>query len=150
MQDAVVDMDPISLIITSLEVKGAFPNTPHRRLSAIWEHMASMARILATRCPRLTGISGLGTLFNNGACDELPHASPLRRLGPSTKKWVRNALYSSTGDLSPESDNCPYPPPSLLFLRFCYHKQVMCRLPSCNRRPLLLALPHKRCLRKQP
>ena len=30
MQDAVVDMDRISLIITSLDVQGAFPNTPHR------------------------------------------------------------------------------------------------------------------------
>ena len=39
MQDAVVDMDPISLIITSLDVKGAFPNTPNRLLRAIWEHM---------------------------------------------------------------------------------------------------------------
>ena len=39
MQDAVVDMDPISLIITSLDVKGAFPNTPHRLLRAVSEHM---------------------------------------------------------------------------------------------------------------
>ena len=39
MQDAVVDMDPISLIITSLDVKGAFPNTPHRLLQAMGEHM---------------------------------------------------------------------------------------------------------------
>ena len=39
MQDAVVDMDPISLIITSLDVKGAFPNTPHRLLQAVWKHM---------------------------------------------------------------------------------------------------------------
>ena len=39
IQDAVVDMDPISLIITSLDVKGAFPNTPHRLLRAVWEHM---------------------------------------------------------------------------------------------------------------
>ena len=39
LQDAVVDMDPISLIITSLDVKGAFPNTPHRLLRAVWEHM---------------------------------------------------------------------------------------------------------------
>ena len=39
MQDAVVDMDPISLIITSLDVKGAFPNTPQRLLRAVWEHM---------------------------------------------------------------------------------------------------------------
>ena len=39
MQDAVVDMDPISLIVTSLDVKGAFPNTPHRLLGAVWKHM---------------------------------------------------------------------------------------------------------------
>ena len=39
MQDALVYMDPISLIITSLDVKGAFPNTPHRLLRAVWEHM---------------------------------------------------------------------------------------------------------------
>ena len=39
MQDTVVDMDPISLIIRSLDVKGAFPNTPHRLLRAVWKHM---------------------------------------------------------------------------------------------------------------
>ena len=39
MQDAVVDMDPISLIIKSLDVKGAFPNSPHRLLRAVWKHM---------------------------------------------------------------------------------------------------------------
>ena len=39
MQDAVVDIDPISLIITSPDVKGAFPNTLHRLLRAVWEHM---------------------------------------------------------------------------------------------------------------
>ena len=39
MQDAVVDMDPISLIITSLDVKGVFPNIPHRLLQAVWKHM---------------------------------------------------------------------------------------------------------------
>ena len=32
-------MDPISLIITSLAVKGAFPNTLHRLLQAVWKHM---------------------------------------------------------------------------------------------------------------
>ena len=39
MQDALVDMDPISLIITSVDVKGAFPNTPHRLLLAVWKRM---------------------------------------------------------------------------------------------------------------
>ena len=39
MQGAVVDMDPISLIITSLDIKAAFSNTPHCLLQAIREHM---------------------------------------------------------------------------------------------------------------
>ena len=39
LQDAVVDMDPISLIISSLDVKVAFPNTSHRLLRAVWKHM---------------------------------------------------------------------------------------------------------------
>ena len=39
MQNAVVDMNPIGLIITSLDFKGAFPNTPHRLLRAVWQHM---------------------------------------------------------------------------------------------------------------
>ena len=39
MQDGVVDIYPITLIITSLDVKGAFPNKPHRILRAISENM---------------------------------------------------------------------------------------------------------------
>ena len=39
MQNATLDMDPISLIITSLDVKGAFPNTPYRLLRAVWQRM---------------------------------------------------------------------------------------------------------------
>ena len=39
MQHAVVDSDPISLIITSRDVKGAFSNTLHRLLRAVWKHM---------------------------------------------------------------------------------------------------------------
>ena len=39
MQDAVVDMDLISSIIVSLNVKGAFPNTPHCLLRAVRKHM---------------------------------------------------------------------------------------------------------------
>ena len=38
-QDAVADMDLISLIITSLDFKGAFPNIPHLLLQAVWRHM---------------------------------------------------------------------------------------------------------------
>ena len=55
LQDAVVDMDRISLIITSLDVKGAFPNTPHRLLRAVWKQMgfpfqSFLQAYLATRC----------------------------------------------------------------------------------------------------
>ena len=39
LQGAVVDMDPVSLIMTSLDVKGGFPNTPDCLPRAIWEHM---------------------------------------------------------------------------------------------------------------
>ena len=39
MQDAVVDMDQISIIITSLDVNRAFSNTPQRLLQAVWEHL---------------------------------------------------------------------------------------------------------------
>ena len=39
MQNAVVGVVPIGLIITSLDVKGAFLNTPHRVLQAVWEHI---------------------------------------------------------------------------------------------------------------
>ena len=39
MQNTVVGIDSGSLIITSLDVKVAFPNTPHRFLRAVWEHM---------------------------------------------------------------------------------------------------------------
>ena len=54
MQDAVVDMDMISLIITSLDVKWAFPNTPHRLLQAVWKRMGPpfqgfLQALLATR-----------------------------------------------------------------------------------------------------
>ena len=38
MQDAVVYMYPVSLIITSLDDKGAISNTPHSLLQAIWDH----------------------------------------------------------------------------------------------------------------
>ena len=39
MKDTVVDMDPTSLIITSLDVERAFPDTPHRLVRGVWEHM---------------------------------------------------------------------------------------------------------------
>ena len=39
LQDDVVDMDPISLIISFLDVNVAFPNTLHRLLWAVWKHM---------------------------------------------------------------------------------------------------------------
>ena len=54
MQDAAADVDPIDLIITSLDVKGAFPNTPHLLLEAIWKKMGLpfkgfLTQYLATR-----------------------------------------------------------------------------------------------------
>ena len=39
LQDVVVDMDPVSLSITSLDVKGAFSDPPHRLLRAVRKHM---------------------------------------------------------------------------------------------------------------
>ena len=38
LQNAVVDLDLISLIITSLDVKGSFSKTPHCLLRAVWQH----------------------------------------------------------------------------------------------------------------
>ena len=49
LEDAVVDMDPISLIIMSLGVRGAFPNTLHRLLRAVWEHMGLPSRASCKR-----------------------------------------------------------------------------------------------------
>ena len=36
LQDTIADMDPVDLIIASLDVKGAFPNTPWLLLEAVW------------------------------------------------------------------------------------------------------------------
>ena len=38
-QDTIADMDPVDLIIASLTVKGAFPNTPWLLLEAMWKRM---------------------------------------------------------------------------------------------------------------
>ena len=35
LEDAIADMDPVDLIIVSLDVKGAFPNTPLLLLEAV-------------------------------------------------------------------------------------------------------------------
>ena len=37
LQDTIADMDPLDLIIASLDVKGAFPNTPWLLLEAVWK-----------------------------------------------------------------------------------------------------------------
>ena len=37
LQDTIADMDPVDLIIASLDVKGAFPNTPWLLLEAVWK-----------------------------------------------------------------------------------------------------------------
>ena len=39
LQDTIADMDPVDLIIASLDVKGAFPNTPWLLLEAVWKHL---------------------------------------------------------------------------------------------------------------
>ena len=39
LQDTIADMDPVDLITASLEVKGAFPNTPWFLLEAVWKRM---------------------------------------------------------------------------------------------------------------
>ena len=39
LQDTITDMDPVDLIIASLDVKGAFPNTPWPLLEAVWIRM---------------------------------------------------------------------------------------------------------------
>ena len=39
IQDTIADMDPVDLIIATLDVRGAFPNTPWLILEAVWKHM---------------------------------------------------------------------------------------------------------------
>ena len=39
LQDTIADMDPVDLIIASLTVKGAVPNTPWLLLEAMWKHI---------------------------------------------------------------------------------------------------------------
>ena len=39
LQDTIADMDPVDLIIPSLDVKGAFPNTPWLLLEAVWKRL---------------------------------------------------------------------------------------------------------------
>ena len=39
LQDTITNMDPVDLIIASLDVKGAFPNTPWLLLEAVWKRM---------------------------------------------------------------------------------------------------------------
>ena len=89
MQDAVVDMDPISLIITSLEVKGAFPNTPRRLLRAIWEHMGFpfqgfLQAYLATRLYAVQ--TDVGTI----PWTQRPQGGPTRRHGGPIPILVRH------------------------------------------------------------
>ena len=38
-KDTIADMDPVDLIIASLDVKGAFPNTPWLLLEAVWKRL---------------------------------------------------------------------------------------------------------------
>ena len=39
LQDTALDMNPFEMIVTSLDVKGAFPHAPHRLLTEVWDAM---------------------------------------------------------------------------------------------------------------
>ena len=39
LQDTIADMDPVDLIIASLDVRGAFPNTPWLLLEEVWKRL---------------------------------------------------------------------------------------------------------------
>ena len=39
LKDTIAEMDPVDLMIASLDVKRAFPNTPRLLLEAVWKHM---------------------------------------------------------------------------------------------------------------
>ena len=39
LRDTIADMDPVDLILASLDVKGAFPNTPWLLLEAVWKRL---------------------------------------------------------------------------------------------------------------
>ena len=40
LQDTALDMNPYEMIVASLDVQGAFPHTPHRLLTEVWDAMA--------------------------------------------------------------------------------------------------------------
>ena len=120
MQNAVVDMDPISLIITSLDVKGASPNTPHRLLRAVWEHMGLpfqgfLQVYLATRMYAIITDVGTTPWFHpasgvpKGGAEgpfllllvTLPLAFYIRRTYPDVAPYpLRTTLLASADDMA--------------------------------------------------
>ena len=120
MQDAVVDMDPISLIITSLDVTGAFPNTPHRLSRAVWKRMGLpfqgfLHAYLATRMYALKPDVGTtrwvhptGGLAQGGAGSPfpfllvtLPLAFYIRRTYPDVAPYpLRTTLLAFADDMA--------------------------------------------------
>ena len=120
LQDAVVDMDPISVIITSLDVKGAFPNTPHRLLRAVWKHMGLpfqgfVQAYLAT--PMYAVKTDVGTTPGVQPASGVPQGGPegpflfllvtlplayyIRRTYPDVAPYpLRTTLLASTDDMA--------------------------------------------------
>ena len=117
MQDAVVDKDPISLIITSLDVKGAFANIPHRLLQAVWKHMGIpfqdfLQAYLATRMytvksdvgttPRVRAASGVPQGGAEGPLPfllvTLPLAFYMRRTYPDVAPYPLRTTLLAFGD----------------------------------------------------
>ena len=134
MQDAVVDMDPISLIITSLDVKGAFPNTSHRLLRAVWEHMGLpfqgfLQVYLATRMYAIKADVGTtpwvhpGSGVPQGAAEgpflfllvTLPLAFYIRRAYPDVAPYpLRTTLLAFADDMAVVTATARQPLPTTL------------------------------------
>ena len=80
IQHAVVDMPPINLIITSLDVIRAFPNSPHRLLRAVWKCMGLpfqgfLQAYLATRMYAVE--TDVGTTEAVWGASPIPAAQPV-------------------------------------------------------------------------
>ena len=66
LQNTIADIDPVDLIIASLDVKGAFPNTPWLLLEAVWKHMGLLFYNFASdyiRTQKYTVRTGAGRTF---------------------------------------------------------------------------------------
>ena len=72
LQDTVADMDPVDLIIASLDVKGAFPNTPWLLLEAVWKRLGLpfnnfTSEYIGTRKYTVRTRAGLTTFLEPGS-----------------------------------------------------------------------------------